>query len=122
MQNIEAYERGVHNGNQAARKLRHCFSVFSIRVGYRTLTSFEAGIIFVLALQINEMITASLNKEAFDLTRFSVIMFLILISLVFSYSKERFAAEYEDTLEPCNSRHEHSNAHPRSSFAHTFHQ
>lgn len=118
MQNIESYERGIHTSGQAARKLQHCCSVFGVRVGYRTLTSFEGGVVFVLALQINEMITTSLDGGDFNVARFAIIMLMILISILFSYTKEQFVAEYSDTL---NDR-ERSSMRIHSSFAHTIHQ
>lgn len=118
MQDISEYERGIHTTGQAARRLKRCCSVFGVRVGYRTLTSFEAGVVFVLALQTNNMITAALNEEAFNLTQFSVIMFLILISIIFSYSKEQFVAEYGESL----SKTEHSDSNVPRSFAHAFNQ
>lgn len=98
MQNIDSYERGIHTSGQAARRLQRCCSVFGVRVGYRTLTGFETGVVFVSALQINDMILAALSEKPFDLTQLAVISFLIILSILFSYSKEQFVAEYNEQL------------------------
>lgn len=98
MQNIDSYDRGIHTSGQAARRLQRCCSVFGVRVGYRTLTGFETGVVFVSALQINDMILNALAEKPFDLTQLAVISFLIILSIIFSYSKEQFVAEYNEKL------------------------
>lgn len=113
MQDIDTYESEVHTTYQAARKLRHCCSVFGARVGYRTLSSFEAGVVFVMALQINDMIIKNaLERETFEPTQLFVIMLLVLVSIAVSYTKEQFQAFYnaEDT------------AKTATGFSHTFYQ
>lgn len=116
MQNIDSYDRGIHTSGQAARRLRRCCSVFGVRVGYRTLSGFETGVVFVSALQINDMILNALAEKPFDLTQLAIISFLIILSIIFSYSKEQFVAEYNEQLNIMES------SGSRSSFAHSLHQ
>lgn len=98
MQNIDLYDRGIHTSSQAARKLRRCCSVFGIKVGYGALTGFETGVMVVLALQINDMILNALSNKPIDFTQIVVIGFLIMLSIVFSYFKEKFIVEYNEQV------------------------
>jgi hypothetical protein len=99
MQNIDSYERGIHTSGQAARRLQRCFSILGLKVLYRAFTGFEAGIVFVSALQINDMIMNALAGSSFDYAQLTVICVLIFLSIVLSYVKEHINFDSTEVTE-----------------------
>lgn len=118
MQNTDEYTRSIHTTGQAAQRIHQCCSVFGYRLAYRLLTTFQAAILFVLALQTNDVILKGLESQPFDFTQFGIIMSLVLIAIVFEYIKEQFVAEYNCDGSGVAS----AAANIRHAYAHSFHQ
>lgn len=95
MQDVDDYERHIHTAGQAVVKIGSCCTVFSLRLSYRILSTFQAALLVILALQTNDMIMKALKQEPFDGTQLWIVFGLILITMFFEYVKEQFSTQYK---------------------------
>lgn len=121
MQNTDDYNNHVHTAGQAVKKVWICCGDFNYRVNYRILTTFHGAILLVLSFLTTTMIQRAIDKEEFDFTQLSVIMLLVLITVIFDYTKEQFLERHKNSEKKLSATGVHA-GHPHNGYAHTFFQ
>lgn len=96
MQNTDDFTKHAHTTGQAVKKVQSCCGDFNYRVNYRILTTFHGAILLVLSFLTTTMIQRAIDNEDFDLTQLSVIMILVLVTVIFDYTKERFVEKHKE--------------------------
>lgn len=95
MQDTEDFSKHVHTAGQAVDRVWLCCNEFNYRVNYRILTTFHGAILLVLSFLTTTLIQRGIDDGTFDLTQFSVIMLLVLITVIFDYFKEKFLERHK---------------------------
>jgi hypothetical protein len=122
MQDPEEFNRHAHTAGQAVSKVKTCCGDFNYRVNYRILTTFHGAILLVLSFLTTTMIQRGIDGEKFDLTQFAVIMLLVLVAVVFDYTKEQFLERHKMSEKRASTSAHMSSHHPHKGYAHTFYQ
>lgn len=101
MQNYAQYKSGIHTASQATDKLVSCCDDFSYRFGLRVLLTFQGALLFILALQTSTLISVAIDdpiegqSKEFNLTRFGIIMIILLVVIILSYVKEYYVQKHD---------------------------